>query len=81
MVRYGNRITFGLSLLTLLFLGAKLLAILLYSLTPAKEAARGPLLVTAFVAILLGSQLVREAAGLILQFLSLRKNADACPNH
>lgn len=55
MLRYGNRITFGLSLLTVLFLVATLFAILLYSLTPATGAARGPLLLTAFVAILLGS--------------------------
>lgn len=55
MLRYGNRITFGLSLLTVLFLAATLFAILLYSLTPATGAARGPLLLTAFVAILLGS--------------------------
>ncbi len=55
MLSYGNRITFGLSLLTALFLVATLSAILLYSLTPATGAVRGPLLLTSFVAILLGS--------------------------
>jgi len=57
MLRYGNRITFGLSLLTALFLVATLSAIVLYWLTPATGAARGPLLLTSFVAILLGSLL------------------------
>jgi signal transduction histidine kinase len=55
MLRYGNRIQFGLSLLTALFLLATLFAVLLYALSPATPAARGPLLLTAFVAILIGS--------------------------
>jgi len=51
----GNRYQFGLTLLTGLFLLATLFAVLLYAFTPATPATRGPLLLTAFVAILLGS--------------------------
>jgi signal transduction histidine kinase len=54
MIR-GNRIQLGLSLLTALFLLATLFAVLLFALSPATQAARGPLLLTAFVAILIGS--------------------------
>jgi two-component system sensor histidine kinase AtoS len=54
-MRYGNRYQFGLTLLTGFFLFATLFAVLLYSLTPATPATRGPLLLTAFVAILLGA--------------------------
>ncbi|MCM3870991.1 MAG: ATP-binding protein [Pyrinomonadaceae bacterium] len=54
MIR-GNRINLGLSLLTALFLLATLFAALLFALSPATPAARGPLLLTAFVAILIGS--------------------------
>jgi len=54
-MRYGNRYQFGLTLLTGFFLLATLFAILLYALTPTTPATRGPLLLTAFVAILLGS--------------------------
>lgn len=50
-----NRYQFGLTLLTGFFLLATFLAVLLYALTPANEATRGPLLLTAFIAILLGS--------------------------
>jgi signal transduction histidine kinase len=50
-----NRYQFGLTLLTGFFLLATLIAILLYALTPETPATRGPLLLTAFVAILLGS--------------------------
>jgi signal transduction histidine kinase len=50
-----NRYQFGLTLLTGFFLLATFLAVLLYALTPATEATRGPLLLTAFIAILLGS--------------------------
>ncbi len=55
MLRYGNRFQFGLSLLTGLFLLASLFAVLLYALTPATPAARGPILLSAFIAILVGS--------------------------
>lgn len=51
----GNRIHLGLSLLTALFLLAILFAALLFALSPATPAARGPLLLTSFVAILIGS--------------------------
>jgi len=51
----GNRIQLGLSLLTALFLLATLFVVLLFALSPATPAARGPLLPTAFVAILIGS--------------------------
>lgn len=54
-MRYRNRIQFGLSLLTGLFLLATLFAVLLYALTPVTSAARGSIILTAFVAILIGS--------------------------
>ena len=57
MLRYGNRIQFGLSLLTGLFLLASLFAVLFYALTPAAPARRGPVLLAAFIAILVGSLL------------------------
>lgn len=50
-----NRYQFGLILLTGFFLLATFLAVLLYALTPTTEVTRGPLLLTAFIAILLGS--------------------------
>jgi hypothetical protein len=50
-----NRYQFGLTLLTGFFLLATLIAVLLYSILPATPATRGPLLLTAFVAILLGT--------------------------
>jgi signal transduction histidine kinase len=50
-----NRYQFGLTLLTGFFLLSTLIAVLLYSVTPPTPAARGPLLLTAFVAILLGA--------------------------
>ncbi|HUS10631.1 MAG TPA: ATP-binding protein [Pyrinomonadaceae bacterium] len=50
-----NRYQFGLTLLTGFFLLATLIAVLLYTITPPTPAARGPLLLTAFVAILLGA--------------------------
>ena len=52
-----TRYQFGLSLLAGFFLLATLFAILLYLLTPETPATRGPLLLAAFVAILLGSLL------------------------
>jgi signal transduction histidine kinase len=50
-----NRFQFGLTLLTGFFLVATFLAVLLYAVSPATEATRGPLLLAAFIAILLGS--------------------------
>ncbi|CAN5818823.1 hypothetical protein BH18ACI4_BH18ACI4_28360 [soil metagenome] len=50
----GNRIQLGLSLLTALFLLAILFAVVLFAVSPSTPAARG-LLLTAFVAILIGS--------------------------
>jgi signal transduction histidine kinase len=50
-----NRYQFGLTLLTGLFLFATLFAGLLYAFLPATPAARGPLLLTSFVSILLGT--------------------------
>ena len=50
-----TRYQFGLTLLTGFFLLATLIAVLLYTITPPTPAARGPLLLTAFVAILLGT--------------------------
>lgn len=56
MVR-TNRFQVGLTLLTGLFLLAVLFAILLYALTPETPAARGPILLASFIAILIGSLL------------------------
>jgi len=50
-----NRYQFGLTLLTGFFLLATLIAVLLYAVLPPTPSARGPLLLTAFVAILLGA--------------------------
>ncbi len=50
-----NRYQFGLTLLAGFFLLATLFAVLLYSFTPATPATRGPFLLTAFVAFLLGT--------------------------
>jgi signal transduction histidine kinase len=56
-MRHRTRYQFGLSLLAGFFLLATLFAILLYLLIPETPATRGPLLLAAFVAILLGSLL------------------------
>ncbi len=56
-MRYGNRYQFGLTLLTGFFLLATAIAIFLYLVTPATPSTRGPLLLTAFVAVLFGSLL------------------------
>ena len=50
-----NRYQFGLTLLAGFFLLATLFAVLLYAFTPATPASRGPFLLTAFVAILIGT--------------------------
>jgi signal transduction histidine kinase len=52
-----NRFQSGLTMLTGLFLLAVLFAILLYALTPETPAARGPILLASFIAILIGSML------------------------
>ncbi len=57
LMRYGNRFQFGLTLLAGLFLLAALFAILVYAVTPATPAARGPILLASFIAILIGSLL------------------------
>ena len=49
-----NRLQFGFLLLIALFLVAVLFAVLLFALVPATPAARGPILLTAFVAALIG---------------------------
>jgi nitrogen fixation/metabolism regulation signal transduction histidine kinase len=54
---YRNRFQFGLTLLTGLFLLAAVFAILLYAFTPETPAARGPILLASFIAILIGSLL------------------------
>lgn len=51
----SRRFQFGLTLLTGLFLLAALFAILLFALTPETPAARGPILLASFLAILIGS--------------------------
>lgn len=50
-----NRYQFGLTLLVGFFLLASLFAILLYAVTPATPATRGPLFLTIFIAVLLGT--------------------------
>jgi nitrogen fixation/metabolism regulation signal transduction histidine kinase len=52
-----KRFQFGLTMLTGLFLLAVLFAILLYALTPDTPIARGPILLTSFIVILVGSLL------------------------
>ena len=54
---YRNRFQSGLTMLTGLFLLAVLFAILLYILITETPATRGPILLAAFVAILIGSML------------------------
>jgi signal transduction histidine kinase len=56
-VTYRTRFQSGLTMLTGLFLVAVLFAILLYAITPETPAARGPILLASFIAILLGSLL------------------------
>lgn len=56
-MKYRSRFQSGLTMLTGLFLLATLFAILLYALTPETPAARGPILLASFIAILLGSLL------------------------
>jgi nitrogen fixation/metabolism regulation signal transduction histidine kinase len=56
-VTYRNRFQSGLTMLTGLFLLAVLFAVLLYAFTPATPAARSPILLASFIAILLGSLL------------------------
>jgi len=56
-VSYRNRFQSGLTMLTGLFLLAVLFAILLYALTPETPATRGPILLAAFIAILIGGLL------------------------
>ena len=54
---YRNRFQSGLTMLTGLFLLAVLFAVLLYAFTPETPAARSPILLASFIAILLGSLL------------------------
>src|SRR5688572_4739117 len=56
-MKYRSRFQSGLTMLTGLFVLAALFAILLYALTPETPAARGPILLASFIAILLGSLL------------------------
>ena len=56
-MKYRSRFQSGLTMLTGLFLLAVLFAILLYALTPETPAAREPILLASFIAILLGSLL------------------------
>lgn len=56
-MKYRSRFQSGLTMLTGLFLLATLFAILLYALTPETPAAREPILLASFIAILLGSLL------------------------
>jgi len=56
-MKYRSRFQSGLTMLTGLFLLAALFAIFLYALTPETPAARGPILLASFIAILIGSLL------------------------
>jgi signal transduction histidine kinase len=56
-VKYRNRFQSGITMLTGLFLLAVLFVILLYALTPETPAARGPILLASFIAILIGGML------------------------
>jgi nitrogen fixation/metabolism regulation signal transduction histidine kinase len=56
-MRRGNRFQYGLTMLTGLFLLAVVFAVLLYALTPEIPAARGPILLASFIAILIGGLL------------------------
>lgn len=57
MTRYRSRFQSGLTMLAGLFFLAALFAIFLYAVTPETPAARGPILLASFIAILLGSLL------------------------
>lgn len=54
---YGRRTTFGASLLIAFFILAATFAIFLYAFAPATPAVRGPILLSAFVIILIASLL------------------------
>src|SRR5689334_17069234 len=56
-MKYRSRFQSGLTMLAGLFLLAAVFAILLYALTPETPVLRGPILLAAFIAILLGSLL------------------------
>jgi signal transduction histidine kinase len=56
-MKYRSRFQSGLTMLTGLFLLAALFAILLYALMPETPAARGPILLASFIAILIGGLL------------------------
>jgi signal transduction histidine kinase len=56
-MKYRSRFQSGLTMLTGLFLLAALFAIFLYAITPETPAARGPILLASFIAILIGSLL------------------------
>jgi nitrogen fixation/metabolism regulation signal transduction histidine kinase len=56
-VTYRNRFQSGLTMLTGLFLLAVVFAVLLYAFTPETPRSRSPILLAAFIAILLGSLL------------------------
>jgi signal transduction histidine kinase len=56
-MRYRSRFQSGLTMLAGLFLLAALFAIFLYAVTPETPAARGPILLASFIAILIGSLL------------------------
>src|ERR1041384_4245298 len=56
-MNYRTRFQSGLTMLTGLFLLAVLFAIVLYAITPETPAARGPILLASFIAILIGGLL------------------------
>src|ERR1044071_1439664 len=56
-VNHRTRFQSGLTMLTGLFLVAILFAVVLYAFTPETPAARGPILLASFIAILIGGLL------------------------
>src|SRR6185503_3922411 len=56
-MKYRSRFQSGLTMLTGLFLLAVMFALFLYAVTPETPAARGPILLASFIAILIGSLL------------------------
>src|ERR1043165_8092412 len=56
-MRYRSRFQSGLTMLAGLFFLAALFAIFLYAVTPETAAARGPILLASFIALLIGSLL------------------------
>jgi nitrogen fixation/metabolism regulation signal transduction histidine kinase len=55
--QYGRRTTLGATLLTIFFVLAAVFGVFLYALIPARPTVRGPILLTGFIVILIGTLL------------------------